>query len=243
MTFEQAGFDARCEWGPDGVAQLAPVCDVVVVVDVLSFTTTVDIATSRGATVFPYAARDESAVQFATSLGAIFAGGRRGTSTYSLSPQSVRTIPRGTRLVLPSPNGATLSLATGSTPTLAGCLRNARAVALAARQFGPRVGVVPAGERWPDGSLRPCFEDWIGAGAIISHLGGPHSPEAMAAAAAFRAAAQEIPALLQACGSGRELIEQGFDGDVALAAEVDTSDNVPVLVNAGYVALGSDSRR
>ncbi len=242
MTFEQAGFDARCEWGPRGVAQLAPLCDAVVLVDVLSFTTTVDIATSRGAIVFPYVARDESAAQFATSLGAVLAGGRWGSSPFSLSPQSVCTIPPGTRLVLPSPNGATLSLATGSTPTLAGCLRNARAVALAARQFGPRVGVVPAGERWPDGSLRPCFEDWIGAGAIISHLAGPHSPEAVAALAAFRAVAPEIPALLRACGSGRELIERGFEGDVALAAELDTSDNVPVLVNGGYVALASDSR-
>jgi 2-phosphosulfolactate phosphatase len=61
------------------------------------------------------------------------ADSQRNNSQYSLSPQSLASIPKGTRLVLPSPNGATLTLATEKTPTLAGCLRNYRAVALAAQ--------------------------------------------------------------------------------------------------------------
>ena len=102
---------------------------------------------------------------FAASHDARVAGMRDDTSAYSLSPHSLLAIPPGTRLVLPSPNGSTLSLTTGATPTFAGCLRNARAVAEAAHRIGPRVAVIAAGERWrDDGSLRPCFEDQAGAG-------------------------------------------------------------------------------
>lgn len=34
--FDQADFEVRCEWGLQGVLQLAPISDVVVIVDVLS---------------------------------------------------------------------------------------------------------------------------------------------------------------------------------------------------------------
>ncbi len=65
MTFDQHEFDIRCEWGEQGVAALAPISDVVVIVDVLSFSTCVEIATRRNATVFPYGWRDQSAEVFA----------------------------------------------------------------------------------------------------------------------------------------------------------------------------------
>jgi hypothetical protein len=37
--FDQHGFGARVEWGPYGLRRLARACDVVVIIDVLSFTT------------------------------------------------------------------------------------------------------------------------------------------------------------------------------------------------------------
>ena len=236
MVFAQVEFDVRCEWGEQGLLQLTPTSDVVIIVDVLSFSTSVEIATSRGALVFPYRWKDEArAAAYAASVRAELAGSQRSPSRYSLSPYSLANLPPGSRLVLPSPNGATLSLATGQTPTLAGCLRNARAVARAAQALGRRVAVIPAGERWrEDGSLRPAFEDWLGAGAILSHLPGSLSPEARAALAAFREAYRDLPALLRQCSSGKELIQRGFEPDVALAAQLDASTGVPRLVDGAY---------
>jgi 2-phosphosulfolactate phosphatase len=46
---------------------------------------------------------------------------------------------------------------------------------------------------------------------------------------------------LAACASGRELVEQGWPDDVAVAAELDTSRAVPVLVDGAFTAYGSSA--
>lgn len=222
-----------CEWGAWGVRSLLPVADVFIIVDVLSFSTCVDVAVSRGATVWPYAWKNDSARRFAAERGALLAD-KRGDK-YSLSPGSLRELPFGAQLVLPSPNGATLSLAATGRPTMCGCLRNAAAVAKAAGSYGPRVAVIPAGERWPDDSLRPCFEDWIGAGAIIEHLPGARSPEAEAALAAWQTARPRLLEQLRVCPSGQELIERGFPQDVGIAGEVNVSLSTPTMKEGAYV--------
>lgn len=233
-TFDQQKFDVRLEWGERGVATLTPISDVVIIVDVLSFSTSVEIAVSRGAVVFPFPWRDSRAADFAASVDAVLAG-KRNASGYSLSPASLTTVPNGTRIVLPSPNGAALSLAARPTPVIAGCLRNAQAAAHAASRLGRRIAVVAAGERWKDdGSLRPAVEDLIGAGAIVSGLAGVKSPEALAAEAVFRHAEAQIAYRLTACGSGKELIVQGFAGDVILASDLNASDCVPILIDQAY---------
>jgi 2-phosphosulfolactate phosphatase len=234
MTFDQSGFDVRCEWGENGVRRLAHGADAVIIVDVLSFSTCVEIATSKGVIVFPYRWKDESAAAFAISVNAELAGARRAVGGYSLSPASLTNISAGTRLALPSPNGSALSLATGTTPTLTACLRNCRAVATAATKYGPRVAVIPAGERWDDGSLRPAFEDWVGAGAVISHLKGSLAPEAGAALSAYLNVKSDLGHTLKQCGSGRELIERGFELDVEIASELNVSECAPTLVDGAY---------
>jgi 2-phosphosulfolactate phosphatase len=236
MTFDQQEFDVRCEWGARGVSVLAQISDVIIIVDVLSFSTSVDIAVSRGAWVYPHPQRDDSTLAYAASIGAVLADPRRSQGLYSLSPASLLGIPKGTRIVLPSPNGATLSLAAKSTPVLSGCLRNAAAVASAASKYGQKIAVIPAGERWKeDDSLRPAFEDLVGAGAIIRHLEGSRSPEAQLAAAAFEAAETMLENALRHCSSGKELIERGYEQDVLLASKLRVSESAPVLKEGAYI--------
>jgi 2-phosphosulfolactate phosphatase len=232
MTFAQAEFQIRCEWGEQGIRQLAPISEAVVIVDVLSFSTCVDIATSQGATVFPYRWKDESALDYARSVQAELASLERRTDCPSLAPSSLLTLLPQSRLVLASPNGASLSLLTGNTITITGCLRNCEAVARFLRTY-KTIAVIPAGERWPDQSLRPAIEDWIGAGAILSYLQGQLSPEAEAAIAAFENY-QRSSRRLHQCSSGKELIAKGFAADVELAAQLNVSDGVPLLTNAAY---------
>lgn len=83
MIFDQAEYHLRRQWGWAGVQALAPVSDVVIMVDVLSFSTAVDIAVARGAAVLPYRWRDPSAGAFAKSKGALLATSRSGDG-YSL---------------------------------------------------------------------------------------------------------------------------------------------------------------
>ncbi len=233
-TFDQSEFDIRCEWGERAVSLLSPVSDVVIIVDVLSFSTCVEVDTSRSAIVFPYVTRDESAKNFAMSVQAELAVGR-GSHGYSLSPQSMMHIPKGTRVVVCSPNGASLSLSTGKTVTLCGCLRNASAVALAAQISGRRIAVIPAGEKWDDGSLRPSFEDLVGAGAILTHLTGSQSPEVMAAIAVYRRVQSDLLESMMQCISGKELIERGYQEDVRLASELNISSCAPILTDGAYI--------
>lgn len=234
MIFNQSEFDLRCEWGEQGVTQLSASSHAMIIVDVLSFSTCVEIATNKGAIVFPYRWRDESAQVYAQAVKAELAS-RDRAAKFSLSPASLMQIPAGTRLVLPSPNGSTLTLSTGQTPTLTGCLRNCAAIARFAQTYGSKVSVIPAGERWPDGSLRPAWEDLIGAGAILSYLDGCRSPEAEAAIAAFQQAKTHLGNALKQCSSGKELIARGFGADVELAGTLNASDCVSLLLNGAYV--------
>lgn len=239
-VFGQSGFDVRVEWGPDGVAALARECAVLVVVDVLSFTTSVDVAVSRGARVMPLRFRDEEGEAAARAAGAALPG----DGPWSLRPASLVDVPRGTFLALPSPNGATLSAAADrvGAAVVAGCLRNAGAVAAWARARGGPVGIVAGGERWgPDhgGAPRPCVEDQLGAGAVAHALGGALSPEARVAEAAFLACRGDLPEVVRACSSGRELIAAGHGADVGLAARHDVSGCVPLLVDGVYAGVGA----
>nr|WP_244194482.1 2-phosphosulfolactate phosphatase [Amycolatopsis niigatensis] len=89
------------------------------------------------------------------------------------------------------------------------------------------LGVDLFGEGTEFGPLRPCVEDQLGAGAIVSALAGSWSAEAALAAASY--AATDVPAALHSCTSGRELAATGHGNDVVLAAQHDVSDSVARL--------------
>ena len=238
MWFDQTSYDLRCDWGESGVAALAPSVDAIVIVDVLSFSTCVDVAVTGGATVYPHRWKDESATELARSIGGVLAGPRSRFEP-SLSPVSLTRLAPGCRLVLPSPNGAVLSGMTGRTPTFAGCFRNSTAVAVAAQRCGPTIAVIAAGERWPDGTLRPSIEDWVGAGAILSHLAGTRSPEAMLAVDAFTRCRDSLAGIVRDSASGRELIEKGFPEDIDAAVALDVSATAPMLRDGAYSGIAS----
>lgn len=226
----QDGYEVRFEWGPVGAATLASAGSTVVVVDVLRFTTAVEAALSVGVDIYPYRWRDESARRFAISVGAILADGADPDGP-SLSPIRLRRMEPGATVVLPSPNGSTCAAlaAEAGARVVAASLRNATATAAYLGGTGT-VSVIACGERWADDSLRPCIEDLVGAGAVITHLDGTRSPEAEAAAAAWESASQKgIGPVLTASGSGVELIDKGHRADVDYAAEVDVSEVVAVL--------------
>lgn len=222
------------EWGAAGASVLASRCPVIVVCDVLSFSTTVTVAAAAGVRIRPHPWKDESATAVAARHGALLAGPRG--SAVSLSPLSMRGLARGTVVVLPSPNGAMCSLtaAERGATVVAGCLRNATAIARWCTNRGLDVGLVAAGEQWPDGSLRPAYEDWVGAGLIAAHLGAHAelSPEAEAAALAAR---RRRP--LAGVASGAELVEAGFGNDLDMAEDADVDDVVPMLVDGQFVAV------
>lgn len=241
----QADYGLRFEWGLTGSQEVSPGCGVLVVVDVLSFTTAVTVATERSVAVYPAPWRDERAAELAARVDAPLAVGRREVTRerpWSLSPAALAAAPAPARLVLPSPNGS--SIAAASEGIVVACsLRNVAAVAhwLRERAGTPEdpVSVVAAGERWPDGSLRPALEDLLGAGALLyalKELGKDAlSPEAEAAMTTFGGTVSVANAV-RACASGRELADMGFEADVEMAAELNVSTAVPVLTDGAFVA-------
>ncbi|GAD85795.1 2-phosphosulfolactate phosphatase [Nocardia asteroides NBRC 15531] len=253
----QRGFGIRTEWGRAGAAAIGEDAACLVVIDVLSFTTSVSVATAAGTAVFPYRWRDDSARDFAESRDAALAVGRRAAGPghpWSLSPAAIRRAPFTERLVLPSPNGSAIAAtAAGTTTVVAASLRNRRAVAdwLIAQGWGtPRhpIAIVPAGEHRPgDGRAdpgpgaqlhRPALEDWLGAGALAAALldrgATQPSPESLSAASMFTAI-PDVGALIADCASGRELATIGFAEDVVLATELDADPTVPVLTDSAFV--------
>ena len=150
--------------------------------------------------------------------GAALAGMREHGEP-SLSPTDLLRVARGTRLVLPSPNGAALALAAER------ARRPPRARRLPAqrhrrrhRRCGARRRRADRGDRRRRALARchrpaaPGVEDLLGAGAVLAALDPAASisrpgcsPEAAAARAAFVAARPRLVETLLACASGTEL--------------------------------------
>ena len=228
-------LNVDCQWGMHGLRAIAD-GNVVIIVDVLSFSTAATVAVGRGAEILPCEWNEERAAALAAAERAEVAS-KRGAGRFSLAPASLKRIPAGLRLVLPSPNGSTLAYAArqlNAASVAIGCFRNAAAVARWASNQHHDIAVIAAGEQWEDGTLRFAIEDWLGAGAIISRLTGNRSAEAEAAAAGFERLRHSIHATLASCPSGRELIEAGYPDDIDIASELDSDRAVPLLAGNAF---------
>lgn len=258
---DQHGADVRFDWGMQGLESLlGGGVRTIVIVDVLRFSTAVDVACGRGAAVTPFSGSATEAAEEASRRGAVVAGETPSggdTTVPSLSPVSLRNLTSSDHILLPSENGSRLArhASTAGVVVLAGCLRNASAVAATITDFP--VGVIAAGETWPDGSLRVAVEDAWGSGAVIrglspldatdptfglfamfgealgSEMQPPSrspsrslSPEAAWAAANLP---KDLPTILPKTATGRELSDAGWSLDIEVAAALDVSRTVPKL--------------
>jgi 2-phosphosulfolactate phosphatase len=251
------GFDpwpatqVHLEWGTTGARLAAERGDAVVVVDVLSFSTSVTIAAGQGVGCLvlpaPRLAELGGPDIAAARFGVRSAASKRtlGPDQLSLSPARLLNLESGPDLLVTSLNGAAVVAAAAAAPqVLVGCVRSATAAARAAAALlaggvAARVTVVACGEQWStvdggqpesgEAGLRPGMEDWVGAGLICSRLAraGLHlSAEARLAASVDADPASAIEALAQSV-SARELSHRGFTSDVELAIEVDADSAVP----------------
>ena len=254
--WSQDEFRCRLEWGRRGARVAAERGDVLVVIDVLRFSTATVTAVQYGGIVYPCAWSDDP-VAYAARIGAEAAVRRRGvpeSGRFSLSPPTFEAIEPGTRVVLASPNGATCSRHGREVPhLLVGALVNARAVSRALAEIlestGLNVTVLACGERWKqpneDGELRFAIEDYLGAGAILAGLPArlSRSPEAQICQGAFLAARDDLAPILWESGSGRELGAIGYPDDVEHSSRLDVYDAVPVMQGECLAAgLGGDAR-
>ena len=208
--FDQSRYQVRFEWGADGLRRLAP-ADVIVVVDVLRFSTTVTDAVARGETFALDAAAHAVSIngarvaESAARAGGIVLLGSLRNATAVAEAVLAEQARRGER--------------TSVTVIAAGELTSPE----------------------PGASLRYAVEDQLGAGAIIdalAALGIDHaSPEAALAGEAFRGLRGAVRHLLTASGSGQELIARGQRDEVLAAAGLDERAEVPALRDGVFAAL------
>lgn len=211
--FDQARYQVRFEWGVEGLARLAP-SEIVVVVDVLRFSSTVAARVSAGEDV----PLDEHAHAVSLNGAAVAAAA---------------AAPEGTEAPVVLLGGLVNASAVAAAVLSAQHARGART----------SVAVVAAGElsgRETGAPLRFAVEDLLGAGAVIDALGvlglDHTSPEAAAACEAFRGLHGAARHLLAAAGSGQELLARDRRAEVLAAAEVDALAAVPVLRGGVFTA-------
>ncbi|HKK21268.1 MAG TPA: 2-phosphosulfolactate phosphatase, partial [candidate division Zixibacteria bacterium] len=157
---------------------------------------------------------------------------------FSLSPLTFTEVDAGTRVVLYSLNGGSCSEAASTSPhLLLGSLINAEAAAERALRLsnenGKGISVIACGEQVSrpahEDDFRSAVEDLLGAGAVLAHITGAKSPEAMVCEGAFRHHKKNLISLLWESESGLELRERGFGDDVKYAAQLNKIVSVPVL--------------
>lgn len=243
-VFNQAPFQCRMDWGVRGAKEASDRGDIIVVVDVISFSSAMVNAVHNGVVVYPFP-RTGDIKEFGELTGAepcILERSRaRELGLPSLSATSFNESHRGKKFVISSINGATcVKVATNKDNYIfVGCFLNAEAVARVVnkikKETSKNITVIACGERWKSINdepleLRPSIEDYLGAGAILELLDGTKSPEAKVCISAFRDSKDDLVELIKDSSSGRELLARGFPEDVSFCSRLNSFTEVPFLV-------------
>ncbi|KAA3634503.1 MAG: 2-phosphosulfolactate phosphatase [Calditrichaeota bacterium] len=251
--YEKRKFDSqepyRCklEWGVEGAIRAASRGDILVIVDILSFSTTTTYAVSQGATVYPCTKTDDME-SLAEKFHAKIAYSRTDAASkgiYSLSPITFDSISPGEAVILPSLNGSNCSRLCSDAPyVFIGSFLNVSAIADVISTLITKtdidVTVVACGEREKKSNeLRPAIEDYLGAGAIIKKLTCEKSPEALVCESAFEMNENRVAELIWDSVSGRELRAIGFEDDVTFACKHDFVKTVPYIHQDAFVSYPS----
>ncbi|MDE0545289.1 2-phosphosulfolactate phosphatase [Microbacterium sp. C7(2022)] len=221
QAFDQSTYQVRFDWGLSGLERLAP-ADIVVVVDVLNFSTHVIAEFESGREVVPDAATAAPGFDGAPiaalagrSDGTVLLATHRNCGAVAREVMRVQT-ERGTRT-------SVAVIAAGERDGLDDALVERDGLEAAAGAFA----------HGQSGAVRFAVEDFLGAGAVIAALGDlgiDHcSPEAVAAAEAHRALRGATRHLLSASGTGRQLAAAGQGHALAAALAAGESAVVPRL--------------
>jgi 2-phosphosulfolactate phosphatase len=234
------------DWGVPGVRRAVARNDIIVIVDVLSFSSSVITALHYECRIFPFPESKDSE-KYASELNAEATVGRRDVprkGRFSLSPLTYLNAKPDTRIVLTSLNGGTCCEIAQDAPYLfVGALLNASAVAASISKIVEKsnmgIAIIACGEKDPDGhtggELRTAVEDYLGAGAILSYLDLNKSVEARVCEGAFLQSQDKIDQILWDCTSGKELREIGFGEDVRYCFQLDLYECVPMFKNGYFV--------
>ena len=241
--FDQSPYQCRMDWGIRGVEEASNRGDIIIIVDVLSFSSAVINALHNGVIIYPFP-RVGEINEFAKLVGGevcILERARaRELGLPSLSATSFNETHKGQKFILSSINGATcVKAATKSSTIIVGGLLNVFSVAEVANKIQKEnninITVIACGERWNSlnnetRDLRPSIEDYLGAGAILELLNGTKSQEAKVCINAYKSSKQEIEELITDSSSGRELLNMGFPEDVRFSCQLNLFKDVPLLV-------------
>lgn len=242
-------LEARLEWGIKGVAAAMRRGDVIIIVDVIRFTSAVVSAASKGHEVVPMPT-DAEARDFAKENGLPHFDGMG-----ALCPKNFFGI-ASKRIVLPSPNGATLSYnASGNGGAFIASYLNATAAAEEAYESAARAGknlsFIASGEvgderrvwlpEWEralaGGNELFCVEDFMCAGLVASKIAAEKSPELLSAEMEFQKNAGRLRRTLEESASGIEVMLAGHHEDVTAYSHVDAYRVAPRLSMEGKIPV------
>jgi 2-phosphosulfolactate phosphatase len=234
---------ATTGWGPAGIEEALANHDLIVVVDVLRFSSTVTTAVANGFTIVP--STDLKKAELLSGETGWAVSGRTGTAQYSLSPLDYVNPKHTDEVILVSPNGAAcMQMISEEETGFIGCFLNARTVGRVLNTLSQKrrrnVAVIAAGEVKEGQSedlhqRRFALEDYLGCGLILSELRLALSPEATLCMRAYEASKMDYVELVRNCESGRYLIERGQDYDISHCVQRSIYEIVPVIHDAMIV--------